>query len=88
MDNCVPGDFPKKKGVFFMKEKLKEFVLASWTPSEKILLVADVFLAGILIGWLTSPLKKGMRWFCDNSFGGKFYEVPDDEYCDEEEEEE
>ena len=33
-----------------MKEKLKEFVLASWTPSEKILLVADVFLAGILIG--------------------------------------
>ena len=71
-----------------MKEKLKAFVFASWSPSEKILLVADVFLAGVLIGWLTSPLKGGIRWFCDNSFGGKFYEVPDAEYCDEEEEEE
>lgn len=70
-----------------MKEKLKALALANWTPSEKILLVADVFLAGILIGWLTSPVKGGIRWLCGNTFGGKFYDVPD-EYCDEEEEEE
>ena len=70
-----------------MKEKLKALALASWTPSEKILLVADVFLAGILVGWLTSPLKGGIRWFFDNTFGGKFYDVPDEFYDEEEEEE-
>lgn len=46
-----------------MKEKLKALALASWTPSEKILLVADVFLAGILVGWLTSPLTKYSKNF-------------------------
>lgn len=70
-----------------MKEKLKALALASWTPSEKILLAADVFLAGILIGWMTSPLKGGIRWFCDNTFGGKFYDAPDEFYDGEEEEE-
>ena len=64
----------QKKGVPVMKEKLKAFALAAWSPQEKILLAADLLLAGVLIGWLTSPLKGGIRWFCDNSFGGKFYE--------------
>ena len=39
----------------------------------------DLVLAGVLIGWLTSPLKGGIRWFCDNSFGGKFYEAAEAE---------
>ena len=56
-----------------MKEKLKAFAFAAWSPQEKIL------LAGVLIGWLTSPLKGGIRWFCDNSFGGKFYEAAEAE---------
>ena len=62
-----------------MKEKLKAFAFAAWSPQEKILLAADLLLAGVLIGWLTSPLKGGMRWFCDNSFGGKFYEAAEEE---------
>lgn len=33
-------------------------LLSDWTPAEKGLLAADLLLAGILIGWLTSPLKK------------------------------
>ena len=53
-----------------MKEKLKAFAFAAWSPQEKILLAVDLVLAGVLIGWLTSPLKGGIRWFCDNSFGG------------------
>lgn len=66
-----------------MKEKLRAFAFAAWSPQEKVLLVADVLLAGILIGWLTSPMKKGIRWFCDNSFGGKYYDAAEAE--DEEE---
>ncbi len=62
-----------------MKEKLRAFAFAAWSPQEKILLIADVLLAGVLIGWLTSPLKGGSRWFCDNSFGGKFYDVVEEE---------
>ena len=62
-----------------MKEKLKAFAFAAWSPQEKILLAVDLVLAGVLIGWLTSPLKGGIRWFCDNSFGGKFYEAAEAE---------
>lgn len=40
-----------------MKEKLKAFAFAAWSPQEKILLAVDLVLAGVLIGWLTSPLK-------------------------------
>lgn len=40
-------------------------LLSDWTPAEKGLLAADLLLAGILIGWLTSPLKKvGRRVPC------------------------
>lgn len=40
-------------------------LLSDWTPAEKGLLAADLLLAGILIGWLTSPLKKvGRRVTC------------------------
>ena len=69
----------QKKGVPVMKEKLKAFAFAAWSPQEKILLAVDLVLAGVLIGWLTSPLKGGIRWFCDNSFGGKFYEAAEAE---------
>ena len=62
-----------------MKEKLKAFAFAAWSPQEKILLAVDLVLAGVLIGWLPSPLKGGIRWFCDNSFGGKFYEAAEAE---------
>ena len=48
-----------------MKEKLKAFAFAAWSPQEKILLAVDLVLAGVLIGWLT--------------FGGKFYEAAEAE---------
>ncbi len=42
-----------------MKERfriLKEVFLREWTPSEKSLLLVDVLLFGVLLGWLTTPL--------------------------------
>ena len=74
-------------GLFHRKEKrmkkwIKEMFLANWTPWEKGLLIADVLLLGILMGWITSPLKSGLRLFSNNSWEiGK-------EYKDEKEEEE
>ncbi len=68
-----------------MKEKLenlKNFALSNWTPSEKCLLVADVLLLGVLIGWLTSPLRDGIHLFSDNSYDVSHV------YEEEEEEEE
>lgn len=47
-------------------EKIKEFFHQDWTLAEKILLTADLLLAGVLIGWLTSPLK-GLRVFSNNT---------------------
>ncbi len=70
-----------------MKEKLKSFMLANWTLPEKALLLTDVLLAGVLFGWLTSPFKRGTKWFCDNSFGPHF-SGEDEEFEEVEEEEE
>ena len=47
-------------------EKIKEFFHQDWTLTEKILLTADVLLAGVLIGWLTSPLKD-LKFFSNNT---------------------
>lgn len=49
-----------------MKDKVKAFFLSNWSLSEKSLLLADVLLLGILIGWLTSPLKNGWSIFSNN----------------------
>lgn len=63
-----------------MKEKLKAFAFAAWSPQEKILLAVDLVLAGVLIGWLTSPFKGGIRWFLMTiPSGGKFYEAAEAE---------
>lgn len=51
-----------------MKEKVKEFFLSDWTLSEKCLLTADLLLLGVLVGWLTSPLKNGFHIFSDNTW--------------------
>ncbi|HIR14948.1 MAG TPA: hypothetical protein IAB31_13620 [Candidatus Choladousia intestinavium] len=51
-----------------MKNWIKDNFLASWTPFEKGLFLTDVLLLGILIGWLTSPLKGGLRFFSNNSW--------------------
>ena len=41
-----------------MKDQLKKVFLRSWSPAEKGLLLADVLLSGVLLGWLTSPFRK------------------------------
>ena len=46
-----------------MKEKLTAFFESDWTPAEKILLLADILLFGILLVWLTSPFKGSKRNF-------------------------
>ena len=51
-----------------MKEWMKSAFLANWTPWEKGLLIADVLLAGVLIGWITSPFKSRYRFFGSNSW--------------------
>ena len=43
-----------------MLEKVKEFLHQDWTMTEKTLLIADLLLAGVLIGWLTAPFKGGL----------------------------
>ncbi|MCC8065982.1 MAG: hypothetical protein LIO94_02600 [Clostridiales bacterium] len=72
-----------------MKEKLKLLFLSEWSPSEKGLLLVDVLLSGILIGWLTSPLKGGITLFSHNGCGNSSDEYITNDYdCDEEDEEE
>lgn len=62
------------------KEKIKEFFLSDWTLTEKILLLADVLLVGILIGFLT-PLKHGIHFFSDNDLNNN-----NEVHCESEEE--
>ncbi len=53
-----------------MKDQLKQVFLRSWSPAEKGLLLADVLLSGVLLGWLTSPFRSvkpgnGSKFFVD-----------------------
>jgi len=64
----------------FMKNKLKEFLMSNWTLTEKCLLLADVLLAGILVGWLTTPLRRVGGFFSNN----KIDITPDYDYEEEE----
>lgn len=50
-----------------MREKWKTLFLSAWSPAEKGLLLVDVLLFGILLGWLTSPLKGGFTFFSNNT---------------------
>mgnify|MGYP004445858195 CR=1 FL=1 len=65
-------------------EKLRDFFKRDWTMSEKVLLAADLVLAGVLIGWLTSPLKGGM--FSNNTINSNNEELAEIELEEEEEE--
>lgn len=68
-----------------MKDKIKLFFESDWTMTEKILLLADILLFGVLFGWLTSPLRDGFHFFSDNCYdaAGLCCDCEDDE--DEEE---
>lgn len=67
-----------------MKEAIKIFWKKDWTASEKLLLLADVLLAGVLIGWLTAPFKGG--FFSNNRIRTINGTYPEDEDIFEEDE--
>jgi len=74
-----------------MKEKckvLKTVFLSDWTPVEKVLLLMDVLLFGILLGWLTSPLKNGISFFSNNTVDNSYDDTSANTYYGSEEEEE
>lgn len=54
-----------------MKEKIKIFLQSDWTPAEKALLLADILLFGILLGWITSPFKGGLSLLSNNTWDFK-----------------
>lgn len=52
----------KKRGMM-----MKNFYMRDWTLAEKILLTASAALAGLVVGFLWSPVKKGI--YCGNHNG-------------------
>ncbi|MCD7820462.1 MAG: hypothetical protein LUH07_15655 [Lachnospiraceae bacterium] len=70
-----------------MKRELKKLFLSAWSPAEKGLLLADTLLLGVLIGWLTSPLKNGIRLFTSDTWN-TYRDIYSAEAIDEEEEKE
>lgn len=46
---------------------MKSFYLHEWSMSDKKLMVAIAFLSGIIIGFIFSPVKKGV--YCGNNNG-------------------
>lgn len=49
-----------------MKEFISEFINRSWTNEEKVLVVLSASLIGIVVGFIFSPLKKGISVFSHN----------------------
>lgn len=46
---------------------MKEFFSREWICSDKVLAVATAFLSGLVLGFLFSPVKKGI--YCGNHNG-------------------
>ena len=47
------------------KCKVKEFFESDWTMSEKVLFTASAVLLGVLVGFLFSPFKGGVKVLSD-----------------------
>ena len=67
-----------------MKDQLKNVFLRSWSPAEKGLLLVDVLLSGVLLGWLTSPFRKVAAGNAAKIFVDTFDEDDDDDEDDDE----
>lgn len=52
-----------------MVEKIQNFLEQEHTPLEKGLLISVALLAGIIIGFLAAPIKKGIQMWSDNGNG-------------------
>lgn len=56
---------------------MKDFLLKEWSISEKSLLITTILLTGVIIGFLTAPIKKGI--YCGNHNGNtQFHENQDE----------
>lgn len=53
-----------------MKKTVKKMVLSNWSLSEKALVCVNVFLVGVMLGWLTSPFKHVRKKFPCGAFTG------------------
>lgn len=63
--------------------KIKEFMTSDWTLTEKVLLLTDVLLAGVLIGFLVSPIRNGIGLFSNNLLGTNFSNNHDNDSTNE-----
>lgn len=52
-----------------MIEKIQNFLEQEHTPLEKGLLISVALLSGIMIGFLFSPIKKGIKVCSENGNG-------------------
>ncbi len=52
-----------------MIKKIQIFLEQEHTPLEKGLLISVALLAGIIIGFLAAPIKKGIQMWSDNGNG-------------------
>lgn len=46
---------------------MKEFYQREWTMAEKILMTISLLVSGILLGFMFSPIKRGI--YCGNHNG-------------------
>lgn len=53
---------------------MKKFFNREWNPCEQKLATAAAFLLGIVLGFMFSPIKKGI--YCGNNNGNTLPEKP------------
>lgn len=50
---------------------MKEFMQKEWCITDKYLILTTTFLTGLILGFLFSPIKKGI--YCGNNNGNTQY---------------
>ena len=64
-------------------DKVKEVFDREWSGEEKVLIMLCCVLLGVIYGFLTSPIKKGIS--VGNNNGNNYNEYADDYWLDDEE---
>ena len=63
-----------------MLDGIKVFFGRDWTKEEKVLLLIDTLLFGMLIGFMWAPIKRGFSWnIATNSYNDGLSDVQEDE---------
>lgn len=71
-----------------MKQYITDFINRSWTTEEKILVVLFSTLLGIVVGFIFSPVKKGISVLSHNGSNNSNNEIPkqpsnEEEICED-----